>query len=251
MKWLHETALFFRRKLLEVLRQPAWILSGLLTPILYIVFFAPLLKGITTPHTTAAVLNSFVPGILALLAFSCGMGSGWTMVVELQSGVIERMRVTPASRFAMLMGSVLRDILVFLVTSMLVLFISAILGFEIHPLGLVVLLVLLCLLTAVVSAWSGSLGLIFKEISGMAAVVTGIQLPITLLSGVMLPLSFGPIWLQGIAHINPMYYAVEASRVLADGVINNSKNYVAFAVMIPLTILVLGWSTRVYQKAVA
>ena len=251
MKILGEIVLFFKRKLMETLRQPAWILSGFMTPILYIAFFAPLLKNFTNPPTTAAVMDSFVPGILTLLAFGSGMGSGWTVILELQSGVIERLRVTQASRFALLMGGVLRDVLVFFVPSVLVIFISSLLGFQIHPLGLGILLFLLCMLTAVVSAWSGSLGLIFKETGSLAAVVTSLQLPLTLLSGVLVPLSLGPQWLQAIAHVNPMYYTVEASRVLAGGAICNPKTTTAFAVMIPLTIIVLWWSTRVYKKAVA
>ena len=36
-----QTGLFFRRKLLETLRQPVWIITGLTTPVLYLVLFAP------------------------------------------------------------------------------------------------------------------------------------------------------------------------------------------------------------------
>jgi ABC-2 type transport system permease protein len=247
-----ETGLFFKRRLIENLRQPVWLLSGLITPLLYIALFAPLLKNLSYPPLdTATVLDKFVPGILTLLAFGSGMGSGWTIIWELQSGVIERLRVTPASRFSMLMGAVLKDVFMFIVPGILVIVISSFFGFHVHIGGLAVLMLLLCLLTAVVSAWSGSLGLIFKQIGSLASVVSGLQLPLTLLSGVLLPISLGPQWLQNIAHINPMYYTVEASRVLADGVISSTETLTAFAVMIPLTVIVLWWATRVYRKAVA
>ncbi|NLG25087.1 MAG: ABC transporter permease, partial [Clostridiales bacterium] len=129
--------------------------------------------------------------------------------------------------------------------------ISALLGFRAHPLGLSILLLLLCMLTGIVSAWSGSLGLILKEVGSLAAVVTGLQLPLTLLSGALLPLSAGPRWLRGIAHVNPLYYTVAASKTLADGTIVSTETIAAFAVLLPLTIAVLFWSARVYQKAVA
>lgn len=252
MKLFREIFLFFRRKLKETLRQPVWVMSGLMAPLLYILLFSPLLKNMGyPPRTTAEVLNGFVPGILTLLAFSTGMGSGWTIIWELESGVIERLRVSPASRFSILMGTVLTDILDFLVPALLVIVISSFFGFSIHGTGLVVLLFLLCLLTAVVSAWSSSLGLILKQVGSLAAVVTSLQLPLTLLSGVLLPLSLGPDWLRAVAHINPMYYTVEASRMLADGVINSMETITAFAVMVPLTAVVLWWATRVYRKAVA
>ena len=252
MKILSEIPLFWKRKLMETLRQPVWIMSGLMTPLLYILLFSPLLRNMgARPLTMAQVLDNFVPGILTLLAFSTGMGSGWTIVWELQSGVIERLRVTPASRFSILMGTILTDIVDFLVPSLLVIIISSFFGFAVHPLGLVVLLVLLCFLVAVVSAWSGSLGLIFKQIGSVAAVVTGLQLPLTLLSGVLLPISLGPGWLRALAHINPMYYTVEASRLLGAGQIAGRQTLVAFAVLIPLAALTLWWATGVYKKAAA
>ncbi|WP_434656260.1 ATP-binding cassette domain-containing protein [Thermoanaerobacterium thermosaccharolyticum] len=63
--------------------------------------------------------------------------------------------------------------------------------------------------------------------------------PITLLAGVMLPLSIGLKWLQIIAHFNLMYYAIKASRVLAIGIIDNSKVLETFLVILHLTLLVM------------
>ncbi|MCL2705158.1 MAG: ABC transporter permease [Spirochaetaceae bacterium] len=252
MKILKEIKWLGKRKIMETVRQPVWIVSGLVTPLLYMLLFSPLLRNMGyPPRTTAEVLNSFVPGILTLLAFSTGMGSGWTIIWELQSGVIERLRVTPASRFSIMMGTVLTDIVDFLVPAFLVIVISAFFGFIVHPVGLFMLLVLLSMLTAIVSAWSNSLGLILKQSGSLAAVVTGMQLPLTLLSGILLPLSLGPSWLRAIAHINPMYYTVEASRVLVKGVLGSVEILIGFAVIIPLMVITLWWATGVYRKAVS
>jgi ABC-2 type transport system permease protein len=251
MKTTHEIGLLFWRKMLETVRQPIWIISGLTTPLLYLALFAPLLNGMKAMLGGGNVLNQFVPGILVLMAFGAGMGSGWIVIWELKSGVIERLRVTPASRFSLLMGSVLKDAVMFLPPALLVILFAAFFGFEIHWAGLAVLLVLLFLLTAVISAVSTSLGLILKEVGSLAAVVTGFQLPLTLLAGVLLPLSLGPKWLLVIAHFNPMYYVVEAARVLANGTILDGQVLLAFLVMLPLTALVLAWSTGIYRKTVA
>ncbi|MCL2338256.1 MAG: ABC transporter permease, partial [Firmicutes bacterium] len=155
MNILIEIGLFLKRKTLENLRQPVWVVSDLATPLLYILLFSPLLKNMAQPPlSTAEVLNSFVPGILTLLALTSGMSSGWVIIWELESGVIERLRVTPASRFSILMGNVLADVLYFLAPSILVLILAAFFGFAVHLLGLLILLFLLCLLTAMVSAWA-------------------------------------------------------------------------------------------------
>lgn len=252
MNGVRQAWLMFVRKITATLRQPVWLLSGLMTPLLYLALFAPLLQGMGgAPKPTAEVLDSFVPGLLTLLAFSSGMGAGWTVIWELQSGVIERFRVTPASRFSLMIGPVLGDVVSFAVPALVVLAVSGALGFRIHLSGLAVLMVLLCLLTAAVSAWSASLGLTLREISGLAAVVTGLQLPLTLLSGALLPIAMGPKWLQILAHIDPLYYTVAASRRLAGGVIACNEVLAGFAVIVPLTALVLWWATGVYRKAVS
>ncbi|RAU98937.1 ABC transporter permease [Paenibacillus sp. YN15] len=149
------------------------------------------------------------------------------------------------------MGNVLKDVVMFLLPSLIVIGVSSFTGFHIHVGGLAVLLLLLSILTAVVSAVSGSLGLLLKDIGTLAAVITGLQLPVTLLAGVLLPISFGPVWLRVLAHLNPLYYVVEASRVLAGGTIGDMKVLLAFAVMIPLLAITLSWATSIYRRSVA
>ena len=245
-----ETGLLFKRRLLEQIRSPIWLFMGLTTPLLYLALFAPLLGGLPTVGGEG-VADAFVPGLLALFALSSGSGIGWTINLELKTGVIERFRVSPVSRFSLLMGNVLKDITAFLLPALMVIAIAGFAGFHIHAGGLAVLLVLLGLLTAVVSAACSSLGLVAKDIGTIAAVVTGLQLPVTLLAGVLLPISLGPAWFQALAHLNPLYYVVEASRVLAGGAIWDMKVLLAFAVMLPLLGITLRWATKVYRRAVA
>jgi len=253
MTFAVQTGLFFRRKLLETLRQPVWIITGLTTPVLYLALFAPLLRSLAggPAFPPGHVLDVFVPGIMVLIAFGAGMGAGWPVIWELDSGVIERLRVTPASRLALLLGTVLRDIVMFAVPGAVVILVASGFGFHDHWGGLALLLVLLALLTAACSATSSALGLILKQIGSLAAVVTGTQLPLTLLAGILLPLSLGPAWLRVLGHLNPMYYAVQAARSLAAGSVANWTVAAGFAVTGAIAALALYWGTRAYQRAMA
>lgn len=67
----------------------------------------------------------------------------------------------------------------------------------------------------------------------------------------MLPLSLAPGWLRGIAHIDPLYYTVQAARRLSAGTITNRTVATGFLVMATLTILTLTWATRSYRAATA
>jgi ABC-2 type transport system permease protein len=246
-----QTGLFFRRKLLETLRQPVWLVTGLTTPLLYLALFEPLLRSLAGgPGFPAGhVLDVFVPGVMVLIAFGAGMGAGWPVIWELDSGVIERLRVTPASRLALLLGTVLRDITMFAVPSAVVIAVGAAFGYHVHWGGVVLLFALLALLTAACSATSSALGLILRQIGSLAAVVTGLQLPLTLLAGILLPLSLGPTWLRVLGHVNPMYYAVQAARSLSAGSVANATVGVGFLVMGAAVLLAVWWGTRAYQRA--
>ena len=115
MRILYEIWILFKRKIKETIRQPAWTIMGVITTLLYIILFAPLLKTMSDPPlTTSEVLNMFVPGILIMFAFIVSAGAGYATISELQSGIIDRLRVSPTSRFSLLMGTVLRDIVIFL-----------------------------------------------------------------------------------------------------------------------------------------
>jgi ABC-2 type transport system permease protein len=250
MKTFRDIGLLFQRQLVQLLRNPVWLVVGFSTPILYLALFTPLLKSVA--HLSGGtVLALFLPGILSLLAFSSGVSAGFSTIFELQGGVIERFRVTPASRFAILTGPILASMVMMFVFDAVVVAVGAGFGFPLHWGGLAVLAVLLGLLMIVTSAFSIATALITREINGFAAVINGINLPILLLAGVLLPISIGPQWMRVLAHFNPLYYLVVASRVLASGTLTGTAVWEGAAVLIPLCAVVLTWATAVVRKAVS
>jgi ABC-2 type transport system permease protein len=189
--------------------------------------------------------------MLAYLAFMNGTGEGYATIFNLKDGQIERFRVTPASRVALLVSPILADIVWMFIFIIILIAVAVPFGFHAHIAGLLVSLILLALLVMVMGAFSVAIALINREISSFAAIVSGVSLPVMLLSGVLLPLSMAPSWMRVVAHLNPLYYVVEANRVLAAGNITNSTVGLAFLVTVGLTIVTFWWATRIYRKAVA
>jgi ABC-2 type transport system permease protein len=244
--------LLYIRKLREARRNPVFIVIGITMPFFYLSLFAPLLKSLTDNQGLLGnnVFTTFVPGMLANIAFNGGIFSGFSIIDELRSGLIERLRVTPASRFALLAGPVLRDITTTLIQVILFVLIALPFGFRMNIFGLGILLILLCLLVAISSSFGNAMGLISKDEDRFAPIVHSINLPMMLLSGVLLPMSLAPKWLQMLAHCNPIYYVVEAARHLAIGEVWHTTVIQAFLVIVPLLLLSLTWATKVFSKAV-
>jgi len=253
MKAVTDIGLLFQRYLRQLLRNPVWLIVGFSTPILYLALFTPLLRHLAGfgGLPTGNVLDLFLPGILSLLAFASGIASGFSTIFELKGGVIERFRVTPASRFAILTGPILATMLMMFVFDAAVVAAAYGFGFSVHWAGLGVLAVLLALLLIITAAFSIATALITKDISAFAAIPNGINLPILLLAGVLLPISLGPTWMRVLAHFNPLYYLVQASRVLAAGTLASAAVWQAFAVLVPLCVVMLTWATSVFRRAVA
>ena len=69
MKVLRDSWLVFERYLGISLRNPAWVVIGLVQPLLYLTLFAPLLKSVAgAPGFPAGgAFNVFVPGLIIQL----------------------------------------------------------------------------------------------------------------------------------------------------------------------------------------
>src|SRR3954447_20654277 len=120
MKLLRDTSLIFQRQMLLLLRNPVWIFVGVFQPVMYLLLFAPLLKPALQVRTNAEAYEIFVPGLLVLLAIFGGLFQGFGLIAELRAGIIERSRVTPVSRVALLLGRSLRDVVSLIAQAVLI-----------------------------------------------------------------------------------------------------------------------------------
>src|SRR5262249_13792303 len=215
MRTIRDTWLIFRRSLILTLRQPTWIFVGIMYPVIYLVLFGPLLEGaVKQAGAGVNAYNWFVPGLLIQVALFGTAFGGFGLIAELRYGVIERMRVTPMSRTAMLLGRSLRDVGILLVQALIMTALAIPFGLHLDPAGFALTLGLLALVGLVVAPLSYSAALILKSEDAFAPLVQGIVMPLLLLSGILLPMALAPGWLQTLSTINPLTHAVDAARAL-------------------------------------
>jgi ABC-2 type transport system permease protein len=252
MKFLRETRLIFARNFTRTMRNPMWLIIGLIQPILYLLLFAPLLDGIKIPlFSASSSINQFTPGLLIMIAVTSMTFSGSGLLPDLHDGVIERLRVTPANRLALLLGMLLVDVTFFLIQCVVLIVMATLMGLRADLGGLVILFVLLMLVALGLGSFSYAMSLIVKDQGTLAAIASSLILPITLLSGVLLPLSLAPKLVQTIADINPYSHTVTAARALIGGQLGDSSIALAFGLMAALALLLLLWVTRVFRRATA
>jgi len=253
MRTAFDTWLIFERSTVLTLRNPVWVFMGLAQPILYLLLFGPLLKNIASMpgFPPGGAFNVFVPGILVMTALFSSVFVGFGLCDELREGVVERMRVTPMSRVAMLLGRSLRDVVFLLCQALILVVLSIPFGLSINAGGLVIAFALLALVGLVMSPLSYTLALILGSEDALAPTVNAIALPLLLLSGVMLPMTFAPDWLQTLARFNPLYHAVVATRDLFNSNFGDPEVVIGVAVMAVLAALMVAIGARSFSRAAA
>jgi ABC-2 type transport system permease protein len=253
MKLLRDTWLVFGRYWYLFIHNPVWVVIGVVQPVLYLVLFAPLLKSIQSApgFPTGGAYNVFVPGLLVQLGLFGATGVGFSLIAEMRMGVVERLRVTPVSRLALLLGRALRDVVTIVSQSLILILLALPFGLSIHPIGVVVVLALIGLVGLLTASIAYAVALWLRSEDSYAPLVFTATLPILLLSGVLLPMSLAPQWLQNIAAANPLSYAVLAARAVFKDNLTDPSVFKGVAIMVALTIVSIFIGARAFGRAVA
>ncbi len=253
MKLARDTWLVFGRYFGLFIRNPAWVALGVLQPVIYLLLFAPLLKPISSMQgfPPGGAYNVFVPGLLVQLGMFGAAGVGFSLIAELRAGVIERLRVTPVSRVALLLGRALRDMLSIVVQSLILILLALPFGLSIHPIGVVIALGLIALIGLMTASIAYALALWARDENTYAPIIFTSTLPILLLSGVLLPMGLAPQWLRNIAALNPLSYSVDAARAVFRDQISDPSVAKGVAVMLALSIVAIVIGARSFGRAVA
>jgi ABC-2 type transport system permease protein len=253
MKLLRDTWLIFQRQFQLLLRQPVWLFVGVFQPIMYLLLFAPLLKPALAPlgaTTNADAYRIFVPGLLVLLAIFGGLFQGFGLIAELRAGVIERSRVTPISRFAMLLGRSLRDVVSLIAQAIIITLLALAFGLRVQLGDLLLAYLMLAMIALMTSALSYAVALKVKSEDALAPLMNTVAQPVLLLSGILLPLAFAPVWLQRVADWNPFSWAVDGTRALFSGDIGNDRIWQGLLIVVVLAVLSVVWAAREFARSV-
>jgi ABC-2 type transport system permease protein len=249
--FLRETWIVFSRAMRLSLRNPVWVVIGLTQPLLYLALFGPLLNVVVqaTPGLPPGdEWQIFVPGLLVQLGIFGAAFVGFGLVAEYRAGVIERMRVTPAHRLALLLGRVGRDVVVLLVQGTVLTVCAVAFGLRAPVGGVVLALLVVALLGAAFSSLSYAAALQLKSEDALAPLLNGIAVPLLLLSGILLPMSIAPAWLRTISDINPLKHVVDGVRAFFLGDIGTPTAWWGLVATVALVVVGLAVGTRTFRR---
>ncbi|MGB3186976.1 MAG: ABC transporter permease [Ornithinimicrobium sp.] len=222
MTLLRDATVVFRRQARLNLRNPAWIFLGVAQPILYLALFAPLLTPLADQIGVDNAYTFFVPGLVVQMGLFGALYVGFGLLAEWREGVVEAERVTPASRGALLLGRIGRDVLQLGVQCLILVGAGYALGMDAPLTGALVGVAVALCLGAAGSGLSNAIALRTRSEEIMAPLVNVVTMPVLLLSGILLPMTLGPSWLRTVSDAMPVRHVVDAVRAAFSGSMSGS-----------------------------
>ncbi len=208
---------------MQALKDRRLLVMSLLQPLIMLTLFSQVFKGMAfAPGFPAGVdyIDYLMPAILVTTGSQAAMWAGAGLANDLKNGALARFRSLPISMFSLLTARSLFDA-VRNTIQLSTLLLGAVLLFKFGPAGGVTG-TLAALTLALVVGWGLSwlfmaLGTWVRNLEVMQMIGMVAVFPLMFASNAFAPLESLPGWLQAIAKVNPLSYAINGSRALALG----------------------------------
>jgi ABC-2 type transport system permease protein/oleandomycin transport system permease protein len=215
-----DTLTIARRNLLVWLRVPAYIAFTVIQPIMFVLMFRYVFGGaIPVAGIKGGYVSYLMPGIIGQTAAFATFGTAIALAQELKKGVIDRLRVMPMARSAVLAGRLVADTGRMAVTLIIIVGVGYAVGFRFSngvgpAIGMVLLALVFGLSICLIAAYTG---LAIGDEETVQAFGMILLFPLTFVSSAFVPIATMPGWLQAFAKNQPVTYVIDAMRALALG----------------------------------
>jgi ABC-2 type transport system permease protein len=259
MTLLSDTRYLFVRYLKKLVRNPILLFFSLFQPIIFLLLFTQLfsrfssLPGFLAATGAGSYLEFATAGILLQNAFGSALQSGTSIVLDLDTGYLQKMLVTPVSRYAILLGRLTSDAFRVVVQSAIILALAYVLGATVTT-GIVGILLMLFTIAFFGLAWSGislAIGLKTRSSETVFAIGGFLTFPLLFMSTALTPKLFMPDWISNVSNFNPISYTVDAARALMVTGYDWGTVLKAFGVIGLIAVVTLGATLYLFRKVVS
>ncbi len=252
MTLIRHTLYMTLRHLRELWRQPWFVAVTLVQPVIWLLLFGALFKRvIEIPGFQGGSYIAFLaPGVVVMSAMFGSAWSGMALIEDLNRGVTARFLVSPVRREALIAGRILKEAVVVVIQSLIIVALALIVGatFPGGVAGVAALFVVSALLGATFGALSNGFGLIMRQEEALIGAVQFVVLPLTFLSTTFLAANLMPKWIAHVADFNPLNWAVVAGRAATSahadwGLVASRAGF-----LVVLLALSVAFATRAFQS---
>ena len=216
--FVQETLALTQRLFIQLQRRPSTLIAGVIQPFMWLILFGALFSkapsGLFGDDLSYA--KFLAPGVIVFTAFSGALNAGLPVMFDREFGFLNRLLVAPLStRYSIVAASTIYIIALSFVQTAVIVFASAVLGSGLPGFaGLSAIAAIVFLIVLGVTALSLGLAFALPGHIELIAVIFVTNLPLLFASTALAPLSFMAGWLQVVASLNPLTYAIEPIRYI-------------------------------------
>jgi ABC-2 type transport system permease protein len=234
------------------LRSPITIVTSLFNPVAFLLFFTPFLKSVLHEPSYRDAFQVYVPSLLCITGgLMGGLFAGFALLAAMSQGVIGRFQVTPLSRTGLLLGRELSFVVNVGIQAVLITVVALIFGLRVPPANFVLALIVLAMMVLLGVSIAYALALAVPNESILPTLMNGLAQPLSLLAGMLIPLSVAPVWERDVALWNPFAWAANGARALFLDHIGASVVWEAFAILAGLGLVAVVLSARLFHRELA
>lgn len=217
-EFVQETLALTKRLFIQLQRRPSTLIAGVIQPLMWLILFGALFqnapKGLFGESLSYAQFLS--AGVIVFTAFAGALNAGLPVMFDREFGFLNRLLVAPlASRFSIVAASAIYIVALSFIQAVVIVAASAVMGAGVPTIaGLGAIALIVFLLVIGMTALSLGLAFVLPGHIELIAVIFVTNLPLLFASTALAPLSFMPKWLQLVASLNPLSYAIEPIRYL-------------------------------------
>lgn len=217
LRFAADTAAVADVELRKLRHDPVELITRAVQPILWLVVFGQVLAAARAiPTGSLPYLDFLAPGVLAQSALFVAIFYGIAVIWERDLGVVHKLLVSPASRYALVLGKGLAGGLRALIPTVIVYAVAAVLGIHLRldPISLIGVAVMIGLGAAVFATFSLVIACLVRSRERFMGIGQVLTMPLFFASSAVYPIAVMPDWLKALAAVNPLTYQVEAVRSL-------------------------------------
>jgi ABC transporter DrrB family efflux protein len=215
-RFVGDVGVLVKRTFIRIGSEPETLADVTLLPVIFILMFAYVFGGAIKIPGGGNYHEYLIGGMLGMGLAQTAPGAALALVMDMSSGLIDRFRSLPMSRWAVLTARTISELLKQMLSAVVVTGVGLAIGWRVHTRPLDVAAAFgLALMFGYAFTWAGvCLGMALR--SPEAAAQTGfiVFLPLSFVSSAFVPTQGMPGWLQPIAEWNPMSALASACRHL-------------------------------------
>ncbi len=236
-----------QRDLTRFARERTQLYGSLARTVVWLFILGAGLRGSVTVPGNISYLEFIFPGMMAMAIIFSSLQSAISIIFDREFGFLKELLVAPIPRSSIVIGKALAGAVIATVQGTIIFVFAPFVGIRPNPLTILASIAVMLLIGLGLTGVGILIAARMTSFEGFGTINNFVVLPLYFTSAAQFPLTLAPQWLQALAHLNPLFYAVDLLRGIIVGVWTYNAA-IDLIVLAAFAIIVLSGATYAFTR---